>query len=900
MEHLRSTSRRGYSGRSIFSIVLAALLTVLLLAGTLSSTPAGAQARGASWLGDSIIHDGRQYYAAPPAEAGESHGLAEGTLYYLSIEQTAGATSARTAHLIYFAPGVDPPDATAATYVKYDYSASNIFSNPSPAITLNITTQAQSGGISSCSVDGIGWFICPITVFLADAMDWVFEAIANFLAVQPLIVNDTESSLYVAWDVMRNFANVAFIIAFLIIIYSQLTSWGVTNYGLKKLLPRLIVAAILVNLSFYISAIAVDLSNIAGYGLQNILIEIRQDTFGITDDTFGDPTSQTQWSNITAAVLSGGAVTAGVIGLSGATLGSIGSAVYLLVPLLVGLLLTLLFVLLILAARQAIIIILIVIAPLAFVANLLPNTEKWFEKWRSLFVTMLVFFPAFSLVFGGSQLAGGIIIQNSGGSIIMMIFGMAVQVAPLVITPLLLKLSGSLLGRIAGIINDPRKGVMDRTKNWANDRSKMYRANSLRQPGGANPFRRIGQRMERGNRLVKRSTEAYEKDFEATAMAQDFDKYSRLTGIEKSAQTRLTTTENRLNQSHQSRINTTGSIEHAEFARLEASSVRLNEENERTKAIGEEYRSGKFNTGGSAELNSLMDTMKQSLTRTAAESQRAERAQFIQKQNIATAFTEDTVAARSLLKIAGGVDPNGITRAQASAEAALSKLKQEALDSSVQLLNYEAIKSGTTLKSYSAKIFEEAAEGRSTASTAVIEAAAEAVAKEGNISLLRKARRSGNIDQQMMTELFARHSGAMKAKGGFDLQADPSLAGASPERMFASIAATIGDITGDKLPEVKAGFWEDVSFDIGAIKRTINDTSLDPKVRDSAKNGLRSAYRNLTAALQDDDTRIRIGDRLVETSRIHSELHQLFNVTENEIDYASFDVSDADIKRKRP
>lgn len=39
-----------------------------------------------------------------------------------------------------------------------------------------------------------------------------------------------------------------------------------------------------------------------------------------------------------------------------------------------------------LIARKALIVILIVISPLAFVAFLLPNTEKFFSKWRSTFV----------------------------------------------------------------------------------------------------------------------------------------------------------------------------------------------------------------------------------------------------------------------------------------------------------------------------------------------------------------------------------------------------------------------------------------------------------------------------------------------------------------------------------
>jgi uncharacterized membrane protein YhaH (DUF805 family) len=95
--------------------------------------------------------------------------------------------------------------------------------------------------------------------------------------------------------------------------------------------------------------------------------------------------------------------------------------------------LTLLFILLIMAARQALIIILIIVSPLAFVCYLLPGTEKWFKKWRDSFLTMLVFFPAFAVVFGGAQLAGIIIIQNASGSngAIMHILGMLPNKLPL-------------------------------------------------------------------------------------------------------------------------------------------------------------------------------------------------------------------------------------------------------------------------------------------------------------------------------------------------------------------------------------------------------------------------------------------------------------------------------------
>jgi len=509
MERTMSTSRRGYSVRGILTIVLAVFLTALLWT-IFDSSAAKADEPSADWKGQTIQFDGHQYFAGGESEGTESHGLAQGTFFYVHVEELSERPLVRKAHVIYFAPGNSPPVATSAQYVVYDFSSSKEYSNPQGSKAIEITPQGESDQYaSSCSVEGIGWIICPVTVFLANAMDWIFSVVAGFVAVQPATVNDPNSDLYVAWNVMRSIANIAFIIAFLIIIYSQLTSVGISNYGLKKLLPRLIVGALLVNLSFIICAIAVDISNILGYSLQDILIQIRQDTFNIDNDTWS--TETTNWANLTGVVLSGGAATAGIIGLSVATIGDVGAAIYGLVPLLIGLLLAIMFVLIILAARQAIIIILIVIAPLAFVAYLLPNTEKWFEKWRDLFMTMLIFFPAFSLVFGGSQLASAIIIENAN-SIIMMIFGLAVQVAPLVITPLLLQLSGNLLGKIAGLVNDPRKGLLDRSKNWANDRAEMRRIQSRKNTGPLaqlNPFRRIGRRMSDGNRRVKDRTELY-------------------------------------------------------------------------------------------------------------------------------------------------------------------------------------------------------------------------------------------------------------------------------------------------------------------------------------------------------------------------------------------------------
>lgn len=504
MELLRFPLRGGFSVQSIFTFVLAVVVTAILWA-TFTSAPTQAQGAQASWSGDSIMFDTRQYVKVDISSLQGNHGLpADATIYAYRDGDTVAAAD-RNAYIVYFTSGVDPPAATTATAVIYDLSPTGELSNAQNSRTITIAPQGDEGSYSSCTVEGVGWIICPISVFLADTMDEVFEIIEKFfLKVEPLVLGDASNDLYRAWNVVRNIANIAFVIAFLIIIYSQLTSIGVSNYGIKKLLPRLIITAVLVNLSFLISAVAVDISNVLGFAIHDTFTEMRTSMFNIDNSTFG---GDINWGTLTAAVLGGTA-------LGYFAIGSMGGMVYILVPLLVGLALTLVFVAIVLAARQALIIILVIISPLAFVAYLLPNTEKLYERWQGLFMTMLIFFPAFAFVFGGAQLAGQIIIQNAGNNFVMVILGMAVQVAPLVLTPLILKFSGNLLGKIAQIANNPQRGLQDRANNWAKDRQEMKRKQTLAaDTSWKKPWTygsKVMQRLDGNQKRVKGRTELYQ------------------------------------------------------------------------------------------------------------------------------------------------------------------------------------------------------------------------------------------------------------------------------------------------------------------------------------------------------------------------------------------------------
>jgi len=312
---------------------------------------------------------------------------------------------------------------------------------------------------SSCAVIGVGWIICPVVNFLANIADSAFTFLSdNFLKIDTEIVSSTGDA-YMVWSQMRTIANIIFVIAFLIIIFSQLTGQGIANYGIKKMLPRLIIAAVLVNLSFFICQIAVDLSNILGVSIKS-LFETVGNGLNMYDPTASNSeTGGAVWSNIAAGVLVG-AVAGGVAWALGLSV---------LLPVLVGAVVALVMIFLILVIRQMLVVLLIILAPLAFVAFLLPNTEQWFTKWRKMFVALLVVFPLIGLLFGASSLISTILsgIYGEENNIIGQIVAAGILVLPLLLLPSLLKGSlnaaGSIGTKINGIGSKLSKGASSKT-----------------------------------------------------------------------------------------------------------------------------------------------------------------------------------------------------------------------------------------------------------------------------------------------------------------------------------------------------------------------------------------------------------------------------------------------------
>lgn len=300
--------------------------------------------------------------------------------------------------------------------------------------------QEQEGGYteipedkndSSCNIEGVGWIVCPGMTFLSKINDTAFDVISSILYTPPSFMQINGDG-YVAWKKFRDLANAGFIIIFLFVIFSQISGLGASNYTIKRMLPRLIIGAILVNVSFYISQIMVDISNILGFTLASAVGGITISPNPGTASPGLQALNVISWVTTITAILAAG----------------VGVALAVSVPTVLAGLLAILVIVMILVGRQAAIIILSVISPFAFLAYILPNTESLFKKWWKMFSGLLLVFPIVSIIFGGSTLASRIINGVAKDNVLLQVVALGVTVVPLLIVPSVLKGSLNSLGSV--------------------------------------------------------------------------------------------------------------------------------------------------------------------------------------------------------------------------------------------------------------------------------------------------------------------------------------------------------------------------------------------------------------------------------------------------------------------
>jgi len=312
-------------------------------------------------------------------------------------------------------------------------------------------------------VGALAWILCPAIQLIATATQF-FEnnIIIPFLTTSPLTTN-ADNPVYILWQDVRNFANIGFILFFFVVIFSQATSIGLSNYGIKRILPRMGLVVVGVNLSYFGAAIVLDAFNIFGAGVSQLVTAALQQA-GTQQLNTGSSAGPLQMFAL------GGAALVTVVATGGAAIGwffSFLGLAFLVVVAAVG----------ILMVRQYYLLGIVIASPLLVLALMLPNLASGAKKQITRGIKVAAMYPSIVLLFALGDILGFILSQpdfkltGSGvnddvAQAIRVILQFIARVLPLTLLPAAFAATGTAL---------------DGVGNWAGKKFIQPRANRLRE-----------------------------------------------------------------------------------------------------------------------------------------------------------------------------------------------------------------------------------------------------------------------------------------------------------------------------------------------------------------------------------------------------------------------------------
>ncbi|MEO9179740.1 MAG: hypothetical protein ABI221_02555, partial [Candidatus Saccharimonadales bacterium] len=341
----------------------------------------------------------------------------------------------------------------------------SLSSGSASADNATVAPTCESSGFS------FSWAFCPIINGLADTVDSIFT---NF--VQPSLRTNSidftspSGKLFPVWASFRDVADVLLVIAMLVVVFGQAIGGGLIEaYTAKKILPRLVAAAILINLSIYIVGLSIDVTNVLGRGISGLIYS---------------PFGQQNWHFKLSGATSGLGLAATFTGIwavaagAGAVISFLG--LFVLLPAVIaalGVFVTIII-------REGLIIFLAVSSPVAFVLYCLPNTEKYFRQWWSLFMKTLLVYPIIMLVFAITDVLAVTINAGSNGGAnatsnlsltgwMSDIVSILLVVLPLFLIPYAFKMSGGAIGAIHSSLQGFGKKGVEAVKGNPNDQNSL-------------------------------------------------------------------------------------------------------------------------------------------------------------------------------------------------------------------------------------------------------------------------------------------------------------------------------------------------------------------------------------------------------------------------------------------
>ena len=330
-----------------------------------------------------------------------------------------------------------------------------------------ITSSSQSTCEQNSGGWALSWLACPVlnaASSLTQALLDLFEGQLSFSVGQ---LGNGAAKIHQSWALIRDIATALVVVALLIMVFSQAVSFGPFDaYTIRKMLPRLVAAVILIQISWVASIWVIDFVNSIAKGIADLMFypfggSANMDLFSLLGNAGlgGTELGVLNWAAI-------GVVTALAVAFLFSMLGVAFVAI-----------IALLFALFTLIFRKVLIIALLIFAPLALLAWVLPGTERYWKLWRENFIKVLFMFPIIvAIISAGRVFAYVVGSQNNQSNLLSLVFILVGFFGPLFILPRTFKWGGTAMNLAGNGIMKASSRVSERPKKFMDARQEGYSA----------------------------------------------------------------------------------------------------------------------------------------------------------------------------------------------------------------------------------------------------------------------------------------------------------------------------------------------------------------------------------------------------------------------------------------
>jgi hypothetical protein len=311
------------------------------------------------------------------------------------------------------------------------------------------------------------WIVCPVVSFLSDFINNYDAQITNQLDVKTDAIfcdnTDTCKAYYTAWQSFRDIALGLMVVVGLIILIAQALGLEILDaYTVRKVLPRLLVAAIIIVLSWPLMRFMINLSDDLGFGIRHLIYA----PFASLSDT-----GNLDFGNAVANFFLGGGVA--VVGGIAAWVEFGGLGALILFALSAALAVAVAIAVLIL--RQVVIILMVLLAPIAIIAYVLPNTQRIYRLWWESFSRALLMFPLIAALIATGRVFSAITFHNGG--IFNQLIGFIAYFAPYFMIPSTFRMAGAAMSGIGNFVTSrAQPGFAALSKKRGETRAARHKA----------------------------------------------------------------------------------------------------------------------------------------------------------------------------------------------------------------------------------------------------------------------------------------------------------------------------------------------------------------------------------------------------------------------------------------